>query len=398
LELRRYWEIIRRRWWVVVPALIATTAVTLLLEIPKPPIYESEATFIVRPDTVDPDEKASAMETLIRGETITGTYASVARSDLIRDRAEKRVTPSVAASLINVESEVVTGTNLLTIRAQGYDPEAVRELVAALGAETVAYVFSLDDAYELQVLDAPTVPAAPAGPNKPLTIAVGVVSGAALGIGLGVLIDYLLRVPLEVGRGEELATAPGYGIVDSEQFTKLFREEAARAENSGHSFSLGVLRVAARGAGKNGLFPQQQSERDLKREVLRVLQPTLRDEDNLVYLGQGTFAVLLPDIPMASAETLLDQWTNSLAAMREPRENESGSPLAASSGLSEYRGRDFGQSPTRAKSSLEHLNAKLAGLHETIAKFSEVRESMLHESKHEADRRHPDTVEGSPNE
>jgi capsular polysaccharide biosynthesis protein len=193
VELRRYLEVTRRWWWLVTLALIATAAVTVSSVAAQAPTYQSSATFLVRPRSDDASEDARAFDALIRGVTINTTYASIARSDLIRDRAEERMDPEARADDMSVSAKVLTDTNIVSLNVKGPDPDHVLDLAKAISAEAVEFVNGLSDVYVLQPLDEPTRAEAPIGTNRSLTISIGVVLGLALGVGMALLVEYLRK-------------------------------------------------------------------------------------------------------------------------------------------------------------------------------------------------------------
>jgi succinoglycan biosynthesis transport protein ExoP len=191
VELRRYLEVTRRWWWLVTLALVATAAVTVSSVAAQTPTYESSATFLVRPRSDDASEDARAFDALIRGVTINTTYASIARSELIRDRAEERMDPEARADDMSVSAKVLTDTNIVSLNVSGPDPEHVLALAKAISAEAVEYVNGLSDVYVLQPLDEPTRAEAPVATNRTLTISIGVFLGLALGVGMALLVEHL---------------------------------------------------------------------------------------------------------------------------------------------------------------------------------------------------------------
>lgn len=335
MELRRYLQIIKRQRWLVVTAFAVTTTVTFILVARQPWVYESTGTFVVRPSSVDTSEVVRAFDTLIRGVEINGTYASIARSDLIRTRAQARLDPSVKASGVRVDADVETGTNILSISVRGRDPESVRALAAVTGEETVRYVSELNDAYELSPLDHPALPKRPVGPNKPLTFAVGMVFGAACGVGLALLREYVVKAAGVTGSVEVLG--PETDTYD-EQFLRLGRQ-MRDAKRSGLSFSLGMLNVAPPN-GESNEGSRIQFTRDLRR-IAQVLHPTLREEDVFACLDDGTFAVMLPDMPVAEAEELLVDWELVIASILGGRDAGPTSRPQVSTGVCEHRNHQF---------------------------------------------------------
>jgi capsular polysaccharide biosynthesis protein len=196
MELRRYIEVCTRYWWLVAIGFLVTVGTTVTMVRSQEATYESTATVVVRARFVDAEQGARAVDALIRGPTINTTYAEIADSKLVRDRAKAHLRPGERAADMSVSARVVTDTNIVSIRVRGPDPTAVRDFASALSRETVLYVEQLVDLYRLEPLDPPTVAAQPVDARKPLTIAVGVMLGLGLGVGLALLADYL-RGPTE---------------------------------------------------------------------------------------------------------------------------------------------------------------------------------------------------------
>jgi capsular polysaccharide biosynthesis protein len=195
------------------------------------PTYQSSATFLVRPRSDDASEDARAFDALIRGVTINTTYASIARSQLIRDRAEDRMDPEARADDMSVSANVLTDTNIVSLNVKGPDSDHVFDLAKAISAEVVEYVNGLSDVYVLQPLDEPTRAENPIATNRTLTISVGVVLGLALGVGLALLIEYLRKggtTPRQGGPGAYRWQGPSPGGATASTEPPAPREGTAR--------------------------------------------------------------------------------------------------------------------------------------------------------------------------
>jgi capsular polysaccharide biosynthesis protein len=206
VELRRYLDVSRRWWWAVALAFLATTAVTVWSVSSEEPRYESTATFVVRPRPVDRAQEARAFDALIRGVTINTTYASIASSDVIRERAEEDLDPTVRDDDMAVDAKVLTDANIVSVKVNGPDPDHVLALADAISAETVEYVNALYDVYVLQPLDEPKRADEPVETNRVLTISLAIVLGLALGVGLAMLVEYLRQGSATGRSGSSSAT------------------------------------------------------------------------------------------------------------------------------------------------------------------------------------------------
>jgi capsular polysaccharide biosynthesis protein len=330
----RYLEALRRRWWVALTAFIVTTAATLALVLPQPSVYEATGTLVIGPRYSDREETVEALETLSDGETITATYASIARSDLIRRRAVERFGTSVSASDLTVGAEVMIGTNVLSISVRGHEPEPVRAFAEAIAAETVAYVDELNDTYELKPLDPPQLTRQPVGSSKPLTVALGMVLAAMLGAGLALLADFIggSTVASWPGRAESpTRLLNGPSIIDPEEFLSIFWHQASLSEREGYSFSFGILHVALRNEQRNEISYELGNSHLML--IADLLQPDLGHKGALTYLGYGTLAVMLPDTPIAEVETLMSDWKDAIASVGDRADGEANSRLQISTGL-----------------------------------------------------------------
>jgi len=119
VEMQRYVTVCRRWWWIVLVALLATIVSTIALLGAPPREYESTASFVIQPQALEEGDQVRALDALVQGGTVGETYASIARSKLVRARAAESLTPREQAQHMVVSAEVVTGTRIirLTVRS-----------------------------------------------------------------------------------------------------------------------------------------------------------------------------------------------------------------------------------------------------------------------------------------
>jgi capsular polysaccharide biosynthesis protein len=313
MELKDYVRIVRKRWWVVAATFAVTTILTLIFVNSQPSIYESKATLVVRPRTSISEDAVRAIDILSRRVEITSTYANIARSRLIKDRAIDLIglTPEERSGL-KVTSKVVTGSNLLEIGVLGEDPDTVAAFAAAVGSETSDYIAGLDEAFELAILDDARTPKNPIDRNKGFTVVLGAAFGLVLGVGLTVLIEQLgWPVPTATRFPRTPRSSDRFNIVDrdtnayNEAFLLMrYDQEMARSRRGG-PVSLGFMKLVARDDETGDA--ELPSRRDL-RTIVETIQPTVRDEDLLAHLGPDSFVVMLPEVDMEYAEQLVEEW------------------------------------------------------------------------------------------
>ena len=311
MEVATYLEIIRKRWRLVAIGMVATVAFTALFVSNQESVYESSGTYVVRPRSVDVEDAARAIDTLVRGVEINSTFASIASSNLIKGRAKERVDPSIDTSGLKTSGRVITGTNILELSVTGEDPTAVHALAVAVGEITVSYIQDLDEIFELTLLDPPRVPKIPVGPNRPLTIVIGVFLGALFGAALAVGTEAFIsgRDPDFGPDSETGVTGPSgadLDVLDENEFGQLFDQQVLRAHAEQRSFTLGMLTIAhdpastqnAKGASASAGLEQ----------LARLNMPSYRDQWQVVSLGEASFAVIESELPTDESEELLMAW------------------------------------------------------------------------------------------
>jgi len=194
MELRTYLRVLFKYWWLVLIVFVIALGFTAWFTFSQVPIFESSATFIVRPTLSAEDARSelSGLDVLGRQGDIASTFAEMANSRQIKDKAAERlgISSSQRRSL-SVDSQLVAGTYLLKITVEGPDPELIRDFANMVGDETIEFVEELYVTYELVTLDPATVPSLPSTPNKILNLALGAALGLVLGGGLAFLAYYL---------------------------------------------------------------------------------------------------------------------------------------------------------------------------------------------------------------
>jgi capsular polysaccharide biosynthesis protein/GGDEF domain-containing protein len=336
VELRRYLRVLRRHWRLAVIAFLVTGDTTLVLVLQQPDVYHATGTALIRPRMAGTDSDAiDASDLLVRGVTIAETYATVARGDMIRDRADASLDPRIDPSGVIVGAEVVTDTNILSISARGTDPEAVHAVSEAVLDATITYARSLNDAYLLSPLDEPTLPTSPVGPNKGLTIAIGVIFGMLLALVLALFAEYLSG-GLD---GDDPLTDPRTGLHNEGYLRRRVGEEMSRADRSGRGVVLVGFRVTMRHTG-DGEPWRTPADRDLRR-IGELLQLTVPEEVVLAHLGNGEFGAILLDIDGPVADRMVAHWEGGLLAVLYALGDRADAVPHLTKGLCAYRDQRF---------------------------------------------------------
>jgi diguanylate cyclase (GGDEF)-like protein len=306
MELKIYLRVLLRKWWVVLPAFLATLTATAVLTYSQLPVYSSTITYVVAPNSSFEDVKSftSGLDILSRRTEIAATYAEVVTSRRIRQEAADELNLSdEQRESLSIFSLVRAGTNVLEITVEGQDPLLVRVMANVVGAKTEMYVGDLYESYDLRLLDEATRATSPVGPNKTLNLVLGAVLGLVLGGGLAFFSEYL-QTPLE--------GVTSLGVLDEESgaynrryFTQRLGEEMSRAKRNHYPLSLALMNVDHLEVMSKTFV--LSARREALRKVAMLLRQYLREEDILARVGHTTFALLLPDMPGEEAKAVLER-------------------------------------------------------------------------------------------
>jgi len=305
MELKTYLQILMRKWWIIIPAFLVTLTTTVVLTFTQVPIYESNATFVVAPNSAFQDVKsfASGLDILSRRAEISTTYAEVAASRRIKQQAADTLglSPTQRENL-SVDSQLIAGTNVLKVTVESDDPVVARDFADMVGGKTIDYVRNLYDAYELRPLDQASMPLTPIRPNKVLNIVLGAAGGLTLGVGLAFL-SHFLQAPD--------TSAPNLNILDSKTglynrryFAQRLREEMSRAKRNDYPLAVALMNVDYLGTLES-LSPQARDE--AVRKVALMLRQYLHDEEIVARMNETVLAFLLPNTPGAKARADLER-------------------------------------------------------------------------------------------
>lgn len=207
MDLFEYLQVMGRRWLFTAIGFLLTAGLTFIFVDSQPSVYESSGTFVVRPRTTDSADSLKAIDALTRGVEISTTFAHVASSDLVKQRAEERLDEALRQSDLAVSSEVLTSTNVIEVSVRGGDPQAVHALATAIGEETIAYVSELQRVFDLRVLDAPRVPRQPVAPKRGLLLGTGMVLGLGVGMVFALLAEGFVGIPRRRSFDRQLTNA-----------------------------------------------------------------------------------------------------------------------------------------------------------------------------------------------
>lgn len=303
MELRIYLSILARRWWLILLVTFAVGLAALLYALNLSDLYEGKASYVLRPHSalVVDDSTVRAIDTLSRRIEIATTYAEVAGSDLIKNRAIERLGLTHDDSTgLSVTGSAVPGTNVLELSIQGPNRELVQQFADAVNLEFVAYVNGLYDVFELGVLDEPRVAKTPVGPDAKIILGGSIALGLALGSILALLAQYWQIITTEKKHFDILD--PETGTFNRAYLMLRLKEEMSRSRRNESPFSLALLSLTYPASADTWTA---QYKADMLRRFIAYVGAQLREEDVLCRYEATEFALVLPALSLGRARDLL---------------------------------------------------------------------------------------------
>lgn len=198
MELKQYWNIVKKRLWLVVllviAACLAAGVYSFYLVQPK---YQASTKLIVN-QARDSTQLGSPvdMNSISSNIQLVKTYKEIIRTPRIMDKVVERFPELNATSgelmeKINVGS--VNDTQVMSLSAVDYSYERAAHIVNAVSVvfqEEIPLLFTIDNVSLLNEAD-PLRTAAPISPNPTLNLTVAFLLALLLGIGGAFLLEYL---------------------------------------------------------------------------------------------------------------------------------------------------------------------------------------------------------------
>jgi capsular polysaccharide biosynthesis protein len=208
MELREYWHIIRRRWWLPVGLAVAVGLLTVVMQrpwLPRPPSYTASMRFNVgvQPQRLSDAYTYDRYYTMLTSEYLVDDMGEIVRSQRFAEEVSHRLADQgivVPAGAIGANTQPGKLHRILTVNVSWGDAtqlKAIAEAVAATVTEGSAEFFSQFSAEEadIRLIDPPVISGVGRSAREqldlPLRIALALVAGVALAFLLHYLDDYV---------------------------------------------------------------------------------------------------------------------------------------------------------------------------------------------------------------
>jgi diguanylate cyclase (GGDEF)-like protein len=303
MEVKLYFRMLQRSWWIIVITTLATVSAALISAYLTPPTYRATTRFIVSPSpslVSGGSNMLNSLSTLDKRSIIT-TYAEVLNSQRIYlETVNLLQLNNIDLAQYNYNAVPLPDANIIEFTVTGPDRNVVYSLANAIGQHTVEYVHSLYQVYDLNVLDPASLPTTPISPQPVRSAGVALVVGLALGVVLA-LIRELMRAPIENFVHQRNLDDASLAL-NRRSFEQKLSEVAF---GSTRDFSLCVVHLNGLAQYMN-VLPQSTLQR-IFRGVTQVLRQQLRGNDIVGRWSDLDFIVLLSDTPGTAAMNTMER-------------------------------------------------------------------------------------------
>ncbi|WP_088188389.1 Wzz/FepE/Etk N-terminal domain-containing protein [Desulfosporosinus sp. FKA] len=226
IELRQYWEILRKRWLIVVilPLIAALVSGVVSFFVIRP-VYEAATTMIVGQKASDEGKAADQMldyNVILADQQLAKTYASIAQSRTVEQNVINDLNLPLTVEQLDkmVSIKPVNTTEILEIQIDNTDPKLAASIANTMASEFSQAVINIKKVDSVSIVDKAVTPDKPVKPNKKLNILIAFVVGLMAAVGLAFLLEYMDNSVKTSEDLEKLLDIPVLGVIPNYQMGK----------------------------------------------------------------------------------------------------------------------------------------------------------------------------------
>jgi diguanylate cyclase (GGDEF)-like protein len=291
METKLYLRMLQRGWWIITVTMLVAVVASLLASYFTTPIYRATSRFVLSPSAAFISEGNNVLTSLATLDkvTIITTYSELLNSPRLRSETfEMLHLTQDELSDYTYNATVLPDTTVIEFSVEGPDPNIVALLSNSIGQHAVDYVQSLQQVYEMILLDPAVTPVIPISPLPVRDAGVALVVGLAVGVMLAIVRD-LFQVPIENFMQQRKLDSMSLALNRT-----VFEQELAEAAfGSVIDFSLCVVHLDGLGDYID-ILPQSSLQKIL-RHVNQTLRNQLRGNDLVGRWNETDFVVMLSD-------------------------------------------------------------------------------------------------------
>jgi len=225
IELRQYWEVLRKRWLIVIALPIIAALVSGIISFfVIQPVYQASTTLIVG-KKAEAGQVASQMldnSVLQANLQLAKTYATIAQSRTVEQNVIKDLNLSLTVAQLDslISINPVKTTEILEIQVTNTDPELAATIANSMFREFSKAVIEIKKVDSVSIVDSAVTPDKPVKPNKMLNILIAFVVGLMASVGLVFLLEYMDNTIKTSSDVEKLLGIPVLGVIPNYEMGK----------------------------------------------------------------------------------------------------------------------------------------------------------------------------------
>ncbi|WP_067617952.1 YveK family protein [Alicyclobacillus acidiphilus] len=217
IELRQYWQIIRRNWILVISIPIIAVIVSGILSFMViKPQYEADTTLLVN-QQITGDTQLNLLSDIQANQALVNTYSAIIKSASLEDEVIQQLHLPYSQSVLDGMVSVSSPTQSQVIDVKVIAPSESQAVAVAnqLASDFQKRAETLMNVQNVQIVDKAVQPsvAKPVKPNKKLNLAIALILGILVSVGIAFMREYLdnrLRTEDDVAR---YLNVPVLGVV-----------------------------------------------------------------------------------------------------------------------------------------------------------------------------------------
>ncbi|MFU8793651.1 MAG: YveK family protein [Acholeplasmataceae bacterium] len=190
IDLMSLFKMLWNKWYVIVLSVMLCFGIAFIYAFYMiDDVYTAQSSMLVLVENED-----STIDANFRfGQNLVDTYSELAKSDLVIDQliANLGLTYSCADIRKNMTISGVNNTIIIKLSIQHNDPE----LAAAIANEIAMIMKDVSSQYQgfdnIEILDVASIPTTPTGPNRILYVAIGIILGGIIGVGIIFVFEFM---------------------------------------------------------------------------------------------------------------------------------------------------------------------------------------------------------------
>ena len=310
MEIRLYFQMLRRGWWIVILAALLALALSLVFSFLAVPQYRATASFILIPSSAS----------LTSGPDVVRSYDTIGSVSVISTYAQIMNSSQIYTDTLNIlklqpqdlkgytyEAVVLANTTILELSVTGPDPNVAATLANTIGDRTMAYADLMNQVFVITFLDKAVPPTLPISPQPLLNAGVALIFGLVIGAVLAVLREQL-RTPLESFR-QRFRLDSVTGVYNSRYFPQLVDETLI--QNPKEVLSIGLVELTGIHDAVETL--PTASVQWILRKVTDLLRKELRGNDIIGRWNELGFETMLPNTSAQAATCIFQRIHESLS-------------------------------------------------------------------------------------